>query len=603
MQNATQDTWAAQATEQDTQMPAAQARPAAHDISRRGFIGAMGAAAAAAAAIPVINVAHAESADESASVPEDATAPVRTTGFANNEFLEQNRDTLAAMVRDCPVATEDLTLPDGRVIDKVYVTLWNRLNRLSNGLNNTPGAYSFDLLLELFTPEDAEHWNELPLLERFSAYDYACLTDRTEAEALDILNDLASRRLINRTTRVGVDWFYVYSWPGALIPNLYSRIDKDFIEKNDRLMGVDAGNGAQYPIYDVYPVSADVVEGSKLLPYRDWRAIFERNTIFAAQPCGCRNKAILRGHEEEHEEGICHCMVFGEMAQFLIETGIPALTKEQAIAEAEKLIDYGYVPEGAYAEYPDIMCFCRSDNCALLTPCRNLQGETGTFPNATAYLLDYDREKCVQCGACVSRCPLEAVRQDEDGYCIVDKWCVGCGQCVLVCPADARILKAKPQDEIPPKPQDLLDQILWSSVDRMATNRIVDFEGTELPTYAVEASLAADEATHANYNWLIDQKPTASPTGCADGTYEVTRNGLGGPMTVSVEIAGDVITRVTVGEHHETPIYGTRALDQLPAAIVAANGLDVDTVSGATHTSIALLKAVDDCLHQAGMQD
>ena len=175
--------------------------------------------------------------------------------------------------------------------------------------------------MELWSLEDAEHWNELPLLERFSAYDYACLTDRSEAEALDILNDLANRRLINRTTRAGVDWFYVYSWPGALIPNLYYRIDKDFIEKNDRLLGVDTGNGAQYPIYDVFPVSAGVVEGGKLAPYRDWRAIFERNTVFTAQPCGCRNKAILRGHEEEHEEGICHCMVFGELAEFFIEGG------------------------------------------------------------------------------------------------------------------------------------------------------------------------------------------------------------------------------------------------------------------------------------------
>ena len=148
------------------------------NVSRRGFIGAMGAAAAAAAAVPAVGVALAEDVDGG------STAPARTTGFSNNELLDQNRDVLIKMVQDAPVATEDLTLPGGRVIDKTYVTLWNRLNRLSNGLNNTPGAYSFDMILELWSLEDAEHWNELPLLERFSAYDYACLTDRSEAEAL-----------------------------------------------------------------------------------------------------------------------------------------------------------------------------------------------------------------------------------------------------------------------------------------------------------------------------------------------------------------------------------------------------------------------------------
>lgn len=320
--------------------------------------------------------------------------------------------------------------------------------------------------------------------------------------------------------------------------------------------------------------------------------------VFTAQPCSCRNKAILRGHEEEHEEGICHCMVFGEMAGFFIETGVPAISKEDALAEAEKLVGLGYVPEGAYAEYPNIMCFCKSDNCALLGTYRSLQGETGTFPNASAYVLDYDAQKCLRCGACVDRCPLMAVRQDEDGPCIIDKWCVGCGQCALVCPADARILKLKPEDEIPPKPY-LLDQIVWSSVDRMATNRIVDFEGTELPEYAVEASLAADEATHAKYNWLVDQKPVVSAEGCADGTYEAVRNGLGGPMNVTVTIEGGVIAAVEVGENRETPVFGTRAFDQLPAEIVAANGTDVDIVGGATHTSIALLRAVADCIEQA----
>ncbi len=562
-------------------------------VSRRWFVGGAIGATAATVTIPVVNVARAD------DVQQEATAPTRTTGFANNDMLEENRDELLRMLRDSPVATEDLTLPDGAVIDKVYVTLWNRLNRLSNGLNNTPGVHSFDLIQNLWSKEDAQHWVELPLFERFTAYDYASITGRTEDEAHDILTDLSDRKLINRTTRAGVDWFYVYSWAGALIPNLYTRINKDFITMNDRLLGVDTNTGAQYPIYDVYPVSADVVDGGKIVPYRDWRAVFERNTVFCAQPCGCRNKAILRGDEDEHEEGIVHCMVFGELAQFLIDTGVPSLTRDEALAEAEKLVDLGYVPEGAYAENPDIMCFCRSDNCALLTAYRNTKGESGTFPNGSAYRLRYDRDVCIKCYACVDRCPMQAVEVGDDGYCVMDKWCVGCGQCALVCPVSARVLEAKPIDQIAPKPLDLLDQIAWSSCDRMATNRVVDFEGTELPEYAIESSQEADDARQAAYNWLVDQKPTGSADGCSDGTYQATRNGIAGPIEVSVEVSGGRVSSVTVGDNSETEGIGTIAIEQLPDEIVSANGLDVDVVAGATHTSMAILRAVQDCLDQA----
>lgn len=70
-------------------------------------------------------------------------------------------------------------------------------------------------------------------------------------------------------------------------------------------------------------------------------------------------------------------------------------------------------------------------------------------------------------------------------------------------------------------------------------------------------------------------------------------------MNVTVTIEGGVIAAVEVGENRETPVFGTRAFDQLPAEIVAANGTDVDIVGGATHTSIALLRAVADCIEQA----
>ena len=86
----------------------------------------------------------------------------------------------------------------------------------------------------------------------------------------------------------------------------------------------------------------------------------------------------------------------------------------------------------------------------------------------------------------------------------------------------------------------------------------------------------------------------------ADGTYEGTGKGIGGDVPVSVTVAGGKITEVTVGDNAETQGIGTNAIEQLPEAIVAANGTaGVDAVSGATVTSKAIFDAVDAALASA----
>lgn len=69
-------------------------------------------------------------------------------------------------------------------------------------------------------------------------------------------------------------------------------------------------------------------------------------------------------------------------------------------------------------------------------------------------------------------------------------------------------------------------------------------------------------------------------------------NGFIGPVTVTVTVEGDKITGVTVDSHNETNGIGTMAVEQIPAAIVAANSADVDVVANATMTSKAIIAAV-----------
>ena len=46
-------------------------------------------------------------------------------------------------------------------------------------------------------------------------------------------------------------------------------------------------------------------------------------------------------------------------------------------------------------------------------------------------------DDCVNCGACVDECPVEAISAGADKYIIDPDTCVDCGACSDVCPNDA----------------------------------------------------------------------------------------------------------------------------------------------------------------------
>ena len=86
----------------------------------------------------------------------------------------------------------------------------------------------------------------------------------------------------------------------------------------------------------------------------------------------------------------------------------------------------------------------------------------------------------------------------------------------------------------------------------------------------------------------------------ADGVYTATGKGIGGAVPVTVTIEGGAIASVEVGENGETQGIGSKAIEQLPAKIVEAGGIEgVEGVSGASVTSKAIFTAVQDCLAQA----
>ena len=84
------------------------------------------------------------------------------------------------------------------------------------------------------------------------------------------------------------------------------------------------------------------------------------------------------------------------------------------------------------------------------------------------------------------------------------------------------------------------------------------------------------------------------------GKYIGEAKGINGTIKVEVSVTEDKIEEINVLEHNETPGVSDLAINDLPLQIIEFQSLGVDTVSGATISSNAILEAVAQALEKAG---
>ena len=111
------------------------------------------------------------------------------------------------------------------------------------------------------------------------------------------------------------------------------------------------------------------------------------------------------------------------------------------------------------------------------------------------------------------------------------------------------------------------------------------------------AQIAEVEAANREVRRQMADAENASPY--ADGVYEGTAEGFGGPVSVEVTIDGGDITGIRLLDvSGEDPAYLTQ-VESLLDQIMLTQGVNVDTISGATFTSKGLIHAVTEALRKA----
>ncbi len=91
----------------------------------------------------------------------------------------------------------------------------------------------------------------------------------------------------------------------------------------------------------------------------------------------------------------------------------------------------------------------------------------------------------------------------------------------------------------------------------------------------------------------------AATTAAQEAQGEIKKGeaeGFGGKVTVELTVEGGTITDAVITGADETPTVGGAALEELKAQVIAANGPEIDGVSGATITSNAVKMAVAEAM-------
>ncbi|NMB01245.1 MAG: FMN-binding protein [Firmicutes bacterium] len=127
------------------------------------------------------------------------------------------------------------------------------------------------------------------------------------------------------------------------------------------------------------------------------------------------------------------------------------------------------------------------------------------------------------------------------------------------------------------------------------SQEIIDRQVIDVAT--VTGATVSSRAMIAAVNSVLKDSIASTELVFKDGVFTGTAQGFNAPVKVQVTIEGGKLSKIDVVEHAETPGLGDRAFNVMIPKMIDAQSVEVDTVSGATISSEALIDAIRDALN------
>jgi electron transport complex protein RnfB len=336
-------------------------------------------------------------------------------------------------------------------MSNIYERLRERLDMFPQGFPKTESGVELEILQHLFAPDEAEIMLHLrPFPENVA--DIAERTGKDKNELGETLYEMSRRGLILRYTAPDNELYYfLIPWVIGIWEFQLNNLTQENIRLYEKYFEegmVPAQQSRKIREFRVIPVEKEIEGDTEIQPYEMVSQIIESNTRFAVADCICRKEARMLGKGCDHL--LETCLSLGASADFYIENGLGReISKEEAKeillkAEEDGLIHCSTNSAGSKAFICNC-CGCCCKYLALVTKYGN--------PNAIArsnYYATKDQETCNDCGTCVERCQVSAIRTENDRTIIDRDMCIGCGLCASTCPTSSITMVKKSPEEASP---------------------------------------------------------------------------------------------------------------------------------------------------------
>lgn len=354
-----------------------------------------------------------------------------------------------------------LNQPGGRkgpIVKDVYRKLQEHIDVMPVGFPATESGVELSILRRLFTPEEAEAALLLSALpEPLARIHRRAPRGRwTAAELETLLDRLAAKGSIMGGAHGGGR---KKKWSKAMLAlGMYEfqvdRITPELQRDMERYIAegfAGAFLGPKTKQMRTIPVNARIVVERTVGRYDDARELVSGGEgPWAVMNCVCRQGRDLTGEPCRQTDERRTCLALKGVARHLLETGsAEALTREQALALLERAERDGMVVQPENAQDPLFICFCCGCCCGVLRMAKEFPRPADVIHSN--FRAEVEGEACIDCEACRTRCPMDAL-EARDGKTAVDHGrCIGCGACIGVCPSEALRLVEKESPAAPPE--------------------------------------------------------------------------------------------------------------------------------------------------------
>lgn len=342
-------------------------------------------------------------------------------------------------------------------MSEVYRKLARHLDKLPGGFPSTESGVELRILRRLFAEDEAElalHVGLIPAEAGVIARRAGIR--RTEAEQR--LAEMARKGLILSLVTEGKPILYLSAQFVIGIWEFHvNDLDPELVRDFEEYLPTLFPEAWKFPQLRTIPVNRSLNHQLTVMGYEKAEELVRRAQRLVVAPCICRREKHIAGAGCGKLPDAC--LVFGMGADLYLRNGLGRqIEQKEALEILAKADKAGLVLQPGNAQESMNICCCCGCCCGVL---RNLK----RYPKpaalvSSAFVAIAKAESCSGCGACITRCQMDALQLDSGHSVLNPDRCIGCGLCVSTCPTDSLTLRRKTGAEQPKVPKGGLQSMI-----------------------------------------------------------------------------------------------------------------------------------------------